>query len=662
VVLCWSAGNEGPGAQTLRSPGDRATTLYNCFSVGSTQHYAPYAISSFSSRGPAGANCGPAENRVKPEISAPGSDIYSSTNDGGYQGGWNGTSMSGPHVAGVVALMRSANPNVDVITIKQILMDTAIDLGSPGEDNDYGHGFVDAYAAVQLVMGGLGYVEGTITAEDTGLAIANAQVTVTGGYQSATTDADGFYSLTLPLEATELNVAAYGFENSSFSVTVIEDETVTANAALTRLASATLSGRVFAPGTEFPGSTGVAGVSVQVTNAPVSGVTTDADGAYAFILPVGTDYTLQANLPGEGALVQTVPLMADQQADLYLSILSGDDFESGDFSSMPWVHGGSLPWTVESGETHGGMYAAKSGAIDDQASTELELTVDAGGELSFWFKVSTEENYDYLRFYVDGAQQDEWSGEVSWSEYTMNLSPGTHVLKWEYSKDWGWTGGDDCCWIDDVVLPGGGAPVPRFVVMPAADVSLPQGSQLGATWLVMNQGTVDLTFTMDDNDNAITLPSTEETVAARGYQLIDALYDAAGLMPGEHSMRIDVATNEPAYTSGHVVWAGFEVSGETTPVADTPQAFALKGAVPNPFNPQTTIHYTLPASAQVDLRLYDVQGRLVRTLETGVKAAGANEARWNGRDDGGRSVPSGTYFARLRAGGSQTVKSMVLVR
>ena len=77
VVVTWSAGNEGPGSQTLRSPADRATTLYNCFSVGSTQYYAPYNISGFSSRGPAGPNCGPAENRVKPEISAPGSDIYS---------------------------------------------------------------------------------------------------------------------------------------------------------------------------------------------------------------------------------------------------------------------------------------------------------------------------------------------------------------------------------------------------------------------------------------------------------------------------------------------------------------------------------------------------------------------------------------------------------
>ena len=51
--------------------------------------------------------------------------------------------MASPHVAGVVALMRSANPNVDVITIKQVIMATALDLGTPGEDNTYGRGFIE---------------------------------------------------------------------------------------------------------------------------------------------------------------------------------------------------------------------------------------------------------------------------------------------------------------------------------------------------------------------------------------------------------------------------------------------------------------------------------------------------------------------------------------
>ncbi len=74
----------------------------------------------------------------------------------------SGTSMAGPHIAGVVALMRASNPNVDVITIKEVLMATAIDLGPAGEDQTYGHGFVDAYEAVLAVIGGIGTVEGYV--------------------------------------------------------------------------------------------------------------------------------------------------------------------------------------------------------------------------------------------------------------------------------------------------------------------------------------------------------------------------------------------------------------------------------------------------------------------------------------------------------------------
>lgn len=67
-------------------------------------------------------------------------------------GTWDGTSMAGPHVSGIVALMRQANPDLEVDSIKRILMNTAVDLGPPGEENTYGWGVVDAYAAVRAAL------------------------------------------------------------------------------------------------------------------------------------------------------------------------------------------------------------------------------------------------------------------------------------------------------------------------------------------------------------------------------------------------------------------------------------------------------------------------------------------------------------------------------
>lgn len=148
VVCIFSAGNEGPNTQSLRSPANICETPTTNFSVGSidaTNYGFPYPIWESSSRGP--SDC---DGRTKkPEVVAPGVQVYSSVPGGGYEWyWWSGTSMAGPHVSGIVALMRQVNPDLEVETIKQILINTAVDLGPPGEENTYGWGIVDAYAAV----------------------------------------------------------------------------------------------------------------------------------------------------------------------------------------------------------------------------------------------------------------------------------------------------------------------------------------------------------------------------------------------------------------------------------------------------------------------------------------------------------------------------------
>jgi bacillopeptidase F len=152
VVCIFSAGNEGPGLATHRSPANICKTHTTNFSVGSidaTNYDFPYPIWNYSSRGP--SDCDMMSR--KPEVVAPGVQVYSSVPGGGYEWYyWSGTSMAGPHVAGVVALMRQANPDLGVDSIKQILINTAVDLGVPGEENTYGWGIIDAYAAVRAAQ------------------------------------------------------------------------------------------------------------------------------------------------------------------------------------------------------------------------------------------------------------------------------------------------------------------------------------------------------------------------------------------------------------------------------------------------------------------------------------------------------------------------------
>ncbi|MCK4343156.1 MAG: S8 family serine peptidase [Phycisphaerae bacterium] len=152
IVILFSAGNEGSGPDTLRRPADRATDEYRTCAVGAVDgNTAGYPIAGFSSRGP--SYCTPdGTPAIKPEVSAPGVYVRSSIPGNSYNY-YDGTSMASPHVNGVVALMREACPDLLPVDIKQILYDTAVDLGTTGNDNDYGYGMIDAFEAVLAAQG-----------------------------------------------------------------------------------------------------------------------------------------------------------------------------------------------------------------------------------------------------------------------------------------------------------------------------------------------------------------------------------------------------------------------------------------------------------------------------------------------------------------------------
>lgn len=157
IVVVASAGNDGPGCSTINSP----AAIYDAaFTVGSTGKTTD-GVSSFSSRGPVLVD---GSNRLKPDISAPGSSIRSSVPGGGYGTG-SGTSFAGPHVAGLVALMISAEPGLagEVDAIEELIRSTAVHPASTGTcggipagtfpNNTFGYGRIDARAAVPASPG-----------------------------------------------------------------------------------------------------------------------------------------------------------------------------------------------------------------------------------------------------------------------------------------------------------------------------------------------------------------------------------------------------------------------------------------------------------------------------------------------------------------------------
>ncbi len=131
-----------------------------------------------------------------------------------------------------------------------------------------------------------------------------------------------------------------------------------------------------------------------------------------------------------------------------------EDFETGEFGSL-WVNDMSHPWRIVTEEPYEGQYCVRSGAITNNGSTSLTLVHEAGAAdtISFYYKVSSESNWDKLHFFIDDMEKNNWSGTIGWTKATYTVTAGRHTYRWTYDKDASQSSGSDCAWIDYVSLP-----------------------------------------------------------------------------------------------------------------------------------------------------------------------------------------------------------------
>ena len=166
---------------------------------------------------------------------------------------------------------------------------------------------------------------------------------------------------------------------------------------------------------------------------------------------------------GLAAMEFTINTFGANQEELYFASsdffepinLIMETWESGDDQTFPWAYDGNEDWFVTDNNPYQGAFCMESGDIGDNQSTALTIALEflGDGELSFARRVSTEDGWDYLRMYIDGAMVAEWSGEEDWAEEAFDLTAGFHTITWSYEKDNIISGGADACWVDDIVLP-----------------------------------------------------------------------------------------------------------------------------------------------------------------------------------------------------------------
>jgi subtilisin family serine protease len=293
IVPLFANGNAGEfGCGSAGTPGNFQEVL----GIGATDINDDIAF--FSSLGPA------PDGRVKPDVSAPGVDVVSSVPGEGYEA-FSGTSMATPHTAGTVALMLSAEPGLigQFDAVSAAVTGTAVDRfdDSCGGDEDgdpnnvYGHGRIDALAAVDLVKNG-GTLTGRVKDAASDDPIGGARITADNGDRQfgAVTDDSGRYELFLAADTYVVTADAFGYEQGfAEDVEVVTDEVTNQNFDLSPVPRFKVRGVVRAAENGSP----MKRVKVVALGAPAPPVFTNALGRYSLTLPAGA-YTLQAAAGG----------------------------------------------------------------------------------------------------------------------------------------------------------------------------------------------------------------------------------------------------------------------------------------------------------------------------------------------------------------------------
>ncbi len=268
-----------------------------------------------------------------------------------------------------------------------------------------------------------------------------------------------------------------------------------------------------------------------------------------------------------------------------------DDFESGDFSAFSWTMGGNLPWTIVSTGQYEGSYAAASGAIGHSQSSTMSVTqqVTSAANISFFYKVSSEFNWDWLRFYIDGVQQGAWSGNQGWAQASYAVTPGTRTFMWKYEKDGSQVAGSDKAWIDVVIFPPQSNPlVITTTALPNGQVGVPYSQQL------TSEGGTGTKTWIDLGDN---LSGTGLSLSTGG--LVAGTPSAAGML--NFTARVQdqaLAVNDKAF-SIRVIQCGDADGSNNLSISDA--VYLISYIFSGGPSPETTVHGDADCSGTITI-------------------------------------------------------------
>jgi subtilisin family serine protease len=696
TIVISSGGNEGVDGVT--APASRATTPVNAFAVGAVDD--DNAIQNDSGRGPSA--CG-GSFTTKPEVVAPGDRVTSRSRFNATLSTFVGTSFATPIVSGVAALMRSKDPTLTPEEAKTILIETAMDLGPGGDDNTFGHGLVDAQAALarverptQPLARLVGYRPAPAApAGKLGLAAIEDALVLRPGQSAELVPLLSNHGPALPATTGVLSSSTPGVVVTRASVPLAAAPTGELFGPAAAESFGLEVGPAVAPGSDISLTLTVQGASVgpfrmlikagdpveggfathdvgrvelSVTNFGGLGYYTGLHD-FGFVLR-GEGFRFPPSSPNwlfhAGFLAGTGPTRLSDDVPY------GEDTES----ATDWIPLFGAP--IEVGEAAGGQVITTS-YDDRRALSPLGLEVT---QRSFAFADAGDDAFVLVQYAIRNTSSQAVTGLRLGLFADWDLPGGggepRETAGWDPSRRLGFVEGTQSgqpalgiVWLDDVPL----GQVTYAVLRREQVIASPTGNPTAGRAPGLAEAPMSGEFSDTEKWNALSSgqTTTAETNPQDLYQVIGVgpLALAAGasdtvavaLVAGESRSALEA--NAEAAREAYFVRV---LGSEPPPPPEPPEELALEQNFPNPFRlgQQTTIRFAVPEPAsgptRASLVVYDVLGRQVRTLIDGDVIPGEQAVTWDGVSDAGGSVPSGVYIARLESGGSEQAIRILFVR
>ena len=383
-----------------------------------------------------------------------------------------------------------------------------------------------------------------------------------------------------------------------------------------------------------------------------------------------------------------------------------EDFETGNFEAFDWTFGGDADWTISEIEAFSGIFSAKSGTISDQNSTTLQIIFDVVNDdsISFYRKVSSEANYDYLKFFIDNNKMGEWAGEQGWNRYAYPVNIGTHTFTWSYEKDYSVANGSDCAWVDYIIFPSTeipNGPLSLEVNAYPEDLCFGDAAYLFA---VPSGGTGNYTYEwshaefLNDptkfNPIATIEETTEFTVSVSDGQdtlmgsiIVNIRYSPPAptiSQSGEDLLSSAVSGNQwyfwgepvpgateqvftPTMSGEYYVTETSEYGCESEPsnmiyfvyvsVEEIDAESDLR-IYPNPVAEKMTIRFTLKSYLETSITIFNAVGHAVMVINDGYQI----QAGTYSMEIDVKALPSGVYYCKLETDDQTVVKKIIIAK